>query len=44
MKTYHDAKDGWLREGEAKQPFGRLISPDEVARAVAYLASARAGS
>jgi 2-keto-3-deoxy-L-fuconate dehydrogenase len=29
---------------EARQPHGRLVSPDEVAHAVAYLASPRAGS
>ena len=29
---------------EARQPHGRLVSPDEVADAVAYLASPRAGS
>ena len=43
MKTYHGAKDGWLAEIEQKQPFGRLIKPDEVARAVAFLASAESG-
>src|SRR5262249_42620579 len=39
MKTYHGAKDGWLREAETRQPFGRLISMEEAARAIAYLAS-----
>jgi len=29
---------------EARQPHGRLVSPDEIAHAVAYLASPRAGS
>jgi NAD(P)-dependent dehydrogenase (short-subunit alcohol dehydrogenase family) len=43
MKTYHGAKDGWLKEAEAKLPFGRLIKPEEVARAVAYLASEESG-
>ena len=43
MKTYHDAKDGWLREAEAKLPFGRLLKPTEVARSVAYLASEESG-
>jgi NAD(P)-dependent dehydrogenase (short-subunit alcohol dehydrogenase family) len=43
MKTYHGAKDGWLAEMEEKQPFGRLIKPEEVARAVAFLASAESG-
>jgi NAD(P)-dependent dehydrogenase (short-subunit alcohol dehydrogenase family) len=43
MKTYHGAQDGWLAEMEKKQPFGRLIKPDEVARAVAFLASGESG-
>jgi NAD(P)-dependent dehydrogenase (short-subunit alcohol dehydrogenase family) len=43
MKTYHGAQDGWLREAEARQPFGRLISMEEAARAVAYLASDESG-
>ncbi|MFL5260478.1 MAG: SDR family oxidoreductase [Hyphomicrobiales bacterium] len=43
MKTYHDAKDGWLAAAEAKLPFGRLIKPEEVARAVAYLATDESG-
>jgi NAD(P)-dependent dehydrogenase (short-subunit alcohol dehydrogenase family) len=29
---------------EARQPHGRLVSPDEVAAAIAYLASPAAGS
>ena len=33
MKTYHDAQDGWLKKAEAARPFGRLLKPDEVARA-----------
>lgn len=43
MKTYHDAEDGWLEKAEKGRPFGRLLKPDEVARAVAYLASAESG-
>ena len=43
MKLRHDAKDGWLDEANASQPFGRLIDPREVAKAVAYLASAESG-
>ena len=40
MRLRHDAQDGWLDEAQAAQPFGRLIDPREVAKAVAYLASA----
>jgi NAD(P)-dependent dehydrogenase (short-subunit alcohol dehydrogenase family) len=43
MKTYHDAKDGWLDEAVKSRPFGRLIDPKEVARACAYLASSESG-
>jgi NAD(P)-dependent dehydrogenase (short-subunit alcohol dehydrogenase family) len=43
MKTYHGATEGWLEEAEAKLPFGRLLKPDEVARAVAYLATEESG-
>ena len=43
MKTYHGAKDGWLDEAVKSRPFGRLIDPNEVARACAYLASDESG-
>ncbi|MCA0422019.1 MAG: SDR family oxidoreductase [Proteobacteria bacterium] len=43
MKTYHNAADNWLEEAEKSRPFGRLIDPGEVARAVAYLASDESG-
>ena len=43
MKTYHDAQDGWLKKAEAGRPWGRLLKPDEVSRAVAYLASDESG-
>jgi NAD(P)-dependent dehydrogenase (short-subunit alcohol dehydrogenase family) len=43
MKTYHGAKDGWLDEAVKSRPFGRLIDPDEVARACAYLGSDESG-
>lgn len=43
MKTYHDAKPGWLAEAEAGRPFGRLLKPEEVARACAYLCSEESG-
>ena len=43
MKTYHDAEPGWLSKAEAQRPFGRLLKPAEVARAVAYLSSEESG-
>jgi NAD(P)-dependent dehydrogenase (short-subunit alcohol dehydrogenase family) len=43
MKTYHEAEAGWLQQAEARRPFGRLLKPAEVARAVAYLSSAESG-
>jgi NAD(P)-dependent dehydrogenase (short-subunit alcohol dehydrogenase family) len=43
MRAYHGAKDGWLAAAEQAQPFRRLIKPDEVARAIAFLASAESG-
>jgi NAD(P)-dependent dehydrogenase (short-subunit alcohol dehydrogenase family) len=43
MKTYHDAASGWLEKAEAGRPFGRLLKPAEVARAVAYLSSEESG-
>lgn len=43
MRKRHGAQDGWLDEAAAGQPFGRLLDPREVARAVAYLASAESG-
>ena len=43
MKTYHDANPDWLKNAEAGRPFGRLLKPTEVARAVAYLSSEESG-
>jgi NAD(P)-dependent dehydrogenase (short-subunit alcohol dehydrogenase family) len=43
MKTYHGAEEGWLAEAERNRPFGRLLKADEVARSVAFLASAESG-
>ena len=40
---YHDADDNWLKNAEAEMPFGRLLKPEEVARAVAFLASEESG-
>ncbi|HZH12201.1 MAG TPA: SDR family oxidoreductase [Microvirga sp.] len=43
MKIYHGAQDGWLEKAAKAQPFGRLLEPTEVARAVAFLASTESG-
>jgi NAD(P)-dependent dehydrogenase (short-subunit alcohol dehydrogenase family) len=43
LKRFHRAAEGWLDDAEKNQPWGRLIKPDEVARTVAFLASAEAG-
>jgi NAD(P)-dependent dehydrogenase (short-subunit alcohol dehydrogenase family) len=43
QRQFHtDGKD-WLEEAEAAQPFGRLIKPDELAKAIAFLASDDSG-
>ena len=43
QKRFHQATDDWLAKAETTQPFGRLIKPDEAARAVAFLLSDRSG-
>jgi NAD(P)-dependent dehydrogenase (short-subunit alcohol dehydrogenase family) len=43
QKHYHGAPEGWLGAAEARLPFGRLIKPEEVARAIAFLASDESG-
>ncbi|MHB2167862.1 SDR family oxidoreductase [Alsobacter sp. R-9] len=43
MRRHHGAQDGWLEKAAAEQPFGRLLDPREVARAVAYLSSSESG-
>lgn len=43
QRDYHGAPDNWLEEAAARQPFGRLVDPAEVARACAYLSSAESG-
>jgi NAD(P)-dependent dehydrogenase (short-subunit alcohol dehydrogenase family) len=43
LQRFHDAPADWLEAAEKSRPFGRLMKPDEVARAVAYLASTESG-
>lgn len=40
---FHDAPDDWLVAAEASQPTGRLLKPQEVARAICFLASPESG-
>ena len=43
QREYHSADADWLQNAAAAQPFGRLLDPQEVARACAYLASEESG-
>ncbi len=43
QREYHGAGPEWLARASEQQPFGRLISVAEVARAVAFLSSAESG-
>ncbi len=43
QKRWHDVPDDWLEQAAARQPFGRLIEPEEAARAIAFLASDESG-
>ncbi|MDQ0393942.1 SDR family oxidoreductase [Labrys monachus] len=43
QREFHGAPDDWLAAAAAAQPFGRLIDPYEVARAVAFLSSDESG-
>ncbi len=43
LKRFHGVGDDWLDEAEKSRPWGRLMKPAEVARAIAYLASAESG-
>jgi NAD(P)-dependent dehydrogenase (short-subunit alcohol dehydrogenase family) len=43
QRKYHNATDGWQEKAGAALPFARLVDPDEVARALAFLASDESG-
>lgn len=43
QRKYHGAEDGWQEKAGAEMPFGRIIDPNEAARAVAFLASDESG-
>jgi len=43
QRSHHGADDDWLAAAEATRPFGRLLKVDEVARAIAFLASDESG-
>nr|WP_211208233.1 SDR family oxidoreductase [Leeia oryzae] len=43
QRRFHGAPADWLEKASAAQPFGRLIQPQEVARAVAFLTSEESG-
>jgi NAD(P)-dependent dehydrogenase (short-subunit alcohol dehydrogenase family) len=43
QRDYHGAEKNWLDKAAAEQPFGRLLAPEEVARAVAFLLSDESG-
>lgn len=43
QREYHGAAADWLEKAAASQPNGRLVDPQEVARAVAFLASSESG-
>ena len=42
-RLYHGATDGWKDKVEKELPFGRMLKPDEIARAIAFLASEESG-
>lgn len=41
--SYHNKPDNWLEHASTFQPFGRLIEPNDVAHAVAFLTSEDSG-
>jgi NAD(P)-dependent dehydrogenase (short-subunit alcohol dehydrogenase family) len=43
QKREHGAEEGWLVDAERTQPFGRLLKPAEVARAIGFMLSDESG-
>jgi NAD(P)-dependent dehydrogenase (short-subunit alcohol dehydrogenase family) len=43
QRRYNGAGDDWLEQAESRQPFRRLLKPEEVARAIAFLAGEESG-
>jgi NAD(P)-dependent dehydrogenase (short-subunit alcohol dehydrogenase family) len=43
QREYHGAEPDWLEKAAAAQPSGRLLAPEEVAKAAAFLASDDSG-
>jgi NAD(P)-dependent dehydrogenase (short-subunit alcohol dehydrogenase family) len=43
QKKYHGAQEGWREAAERGLPTGRMLKPDEVARAIAFLCSDESG-
>lgn len=43
QRDHHGADPDWLAKASAAQPFGRILAPEEVARAVLFLASDDSG-
>jgi NAD(P)-dependent dehydrogenase (short-subunit alcohol dehydrogenase family) len=43
QRVHHGRTASWLEDAGARQPFGRLLDPVEVARAVAFLSSDESG-
>jgi NAD(P)-dependent dehydrogenase (short-subunit alcohol dehydrogenase family) len=43
MRRFHGVRAGWREEAEAKLPIGRMLSMDEIARTICFLASDESG-